>query len=53
MKLDLNNHIHRKAIECIRGYWGNGIERKKRLGIDYIEVQKVVNEICRLSKGRD
>ena len=38
------------AIEVIRGRWGNGLERVKRLGAagyDYYEVQKMVNKILR------
>lgn len=36
------------AREVINGYWGNGIDRKKRLiqaGYDYQKVQEKVNEI--------
>lgn len=35
------------ADEVIKGYWGNGDERKKRLkdaGYDYKAIQKIVNE---------
>ena len=37
------------AKEVIRGLWGNGSERKRRLteaGYDYAAVQKRVNELC-------
>ena len=38
------------AYEVIRGSWGNGAERKKRLseaGYSYSEIQKLVNHILR------
>lgn len=38
------------AKEVIRGLWGNGCERKRRLeqaGYDYYSIQKIVNEMCR------
>lgn len=38
------------AIEVIRGKWGNGLDRVKRLGAagyNYYEVQKMVNKILR------
>lgn len=38
------------ANEVIRGLWGNGSERKKKLakaGYDYRSIQKIVNEMCR------
>lgn len=38
------------AKEVIRGKWGNGAERKKRLeaaGYDYAEVQKIVNKLVK------
>lgn len=40
--------IEELAYECIRGLWGNGSERKRRLteaGYDYSAVQQRVNEI--------
>ena len=40
--------IDKIAKEVIRGDWGNGAERKKRLteaGYDYDKVQKRVNEL--------
>ena len=42
--------IDELAYECIRGLWGNGSERKRRLteaGYDYSAVQRRVNEIMR------
>lgn len=53
MIIDLNNRIHKLAIECIRGYWGNGFTRQSRLGKDYIVVQKVVNQICKKTRSKD
>lgn len=38
------------AKEVIRGLWGNGSERKRKLkkaGYDYYSIQKIVNEMCR------
>lgn len=45
-----NKDIDTIAREVIRGLWGNGAERKKRLadaGYDYAAVQKRVNELLR------
>lgn len=42
--------IEQLAREVIRGDWGNGAERKKRLtaaGYNYSAVQKRVNELCK------
>lgn len=41
------------AKEVLKGKWGNGEERKKRLtdaGYNYNEVQKLVNEMCKNNK---
>jgi surface antigen len=41
------------AREVLKGKWGNGAERKKRLteaGYDYTAVQKEVNRLCNSSK---
>lgn len=41
------------AREVLKGKWGNGSERKKRLteaGYDYAAVQKEVNRLCNSSK---
>ena len=38
------------AREVIRGLWGTGDDRKRRLleaGYDYYEIQKMVNEIIK------
>ena len=40
--------VNELALEVIRGLWGNGEERKKRLqnaGYDYYEIQKRVGQI--------
>lgn len=40
--------VDQVAQEVVAGYWGNGIERKKKLeaaGYNYAEVQKRVNEL--------
>lgn len=40
--------VEQLAQEVIRGLWGNGSERKRRLteaGYDYSEIQRRVNEI--------
>ena len=39
--------IDKLAVEVILGNWGNGDERKQRLGILYDDVQAKVNEIYR------
>lgn len=42
--------VEEVAREVIRGNWGNGADRKKRLtaaGYDYAVVQAVVNRLCR------
>ena len=37
--------IEQKALDVIRGKYGNGDERKEKLGSDYTAVQKKVNEL--------
>ena len=37
--------IERKALEVIRGNFGNGDERKEKLGDEYSVIQKKVNEM--------
>ena len=42
--------VEEVAREVIKGLWGNGAERKKKLiaaGYDYAEVQKKVNELLK------
>lgn len=44
----IRKSIDQLAREVIRGEWGNGEERKRRLtnaGYDYREVQKRVNQL--------
>lgn len=45
MTLDLKNRIDRKVVKTLMGYYGNGEERKRRLGDDYHEVQSKVEAI--------
>lgn len=47
-RFDVENNVNKievLAMEVIQGKWGNGQERKDRLGNLYSEVQKRVNEI--------
>lgn len=40
--------VEEVAVECIRGDWGNGADRERRLtaaGYDYNEVQEKINEL--------
>lgn len=37
--------LEQKAKEVIRGNYGNGIERKQKLGDQYVEIQDKVNEM--------
>lgn len=39
--------IEQKALDVIRGIYGNGQVRKDKLGAEYAEIQKVVNEMYR------
>ena len=39
--------IEQKALDVIRGVFGNGQERKDKLGAEYAEIQKRVNEMYR------
>lgn len=47
MSSGTNDYIYNMAIDVIKGKYGNGIERKKRLGKYYSEVQKKVNELLK------
>lgn len=42
--------VEKYALEVIRGNYGNGAERKKKLGANYITIQKRVNELMRSGK---
>lgn len=46
-----NQEIQSLAVDVIFGLYGNGQERKDRLGEKYNSVQDVVNEIYRIIKG--
>ena len=39
--------IEQKALDVIRGIYGNGQVRKDKLGTEYAEIQKLVNEMYR------
>lgn len=39
--------IEQKALDVIRGIYGNGQVRKDKLGAEYAEIQKLVNEMYR------
>ena len=50
---DVTKTVTQLAREVLKGKWGNGAERKKRLteaGYDYTAVQKEVNRLCNSSK---
>lgn len=42
--------IEQKALDVIRGVFGNGQVRKDKLGAEYAEIQKLVNEMYRTGK---
>lgn len=43
--IPLSETLEQKAKEVIRGNYGNGIERKQKLGDQYAEIQSKVNEM--------
>ena len=43
----VNGSLEETALDVIRGLYGNGQDRKDRLGTAYTEVQKLVNEMYR------
>ena len=45
--VDSNKSIDELALEVIKGNYGNGAERKSKLGARYEEIQKRVNEMWR------
>lgn len=47
VKPPVTSNIDDLAIRTIRGEFGNGIERKKKLGSNYLKVQKRVNEMLK------
>lgn len=46
----LSDDIEKLALDVIRGNYGNGAERKEKLGDNYQAIQNIVNEIYR-NKG--
>lgn len=42
-----NGSLEQKAIAVIRGTYGNGLERKQKLGDEYTVIQNKVNEMYR------
>lgn len=43
----INGSLEQKAITVIRGTYGNGLERKQKLGDEYTVIQNKVNEMYR------
>lgn len=43
----INGSLEQKAIAVIRGTYGNGLERKQKLGDEYTVIQNKVNEMYR------
>ena len=43
----ISGSIEQKAFDVIRGIYGNGQVRKDKLGAEYAEIQKLVNEMYR------
>lgn len=43
----VNGSLEQKAIAVIRGTYGNGLERKQKLGDEYTVIQNKVNEMYR------
>lgn len=57
-KENMNNDLQTKSVEelaneVIKGLYGNGEERKQKLGSRYNEVQKRVNEILNINKSEE
>ena len=48
--LVISGSIEQKAFDVIRGIYGNGQVRKDKLGAEYAEIQKLVNEMYRNGK---
>lgn len=47
-KPSLQGSLDEKAKQVIRGYFGNGDERKQKLGNEYATIQQRVNEMYRI-----
>lgn len=45
--IPVNGSLEQKAIAVIRGTYGNGLERKQKLGDEYTVIQNKVNEMYR------
>lgn len=45
--ITLSGTLEEKATAVIRGQFGNGNERKQKLGLQYAEIQEKVNEMYR------
>lgn len=45
--VSISGTLEEKAKAVIRGNYGNGLERKRRLGDEYAEIQSKVNEMYR------
>ena len=45
--IPVNGSLEQKAIAVIRGTYGNGLERKQKLGDEYSVIQNKVNEMYR------
>lgn len=45
--LDIRNRTDQKVLKTLMGYYGEGTERKKRLGRYYVDVQDKVSKIHR------
>lgn len=45
--IPVNDSLEQKAIAVIRGTYGNGLERKQKLGDKYTVIQNKVNEMYR------
>ena len=43
----VSGSVEQKALDVIRGIYGNGQVRKDKLGAEYAEIQKLVNEMYR------
>lgn len=46
-QIPVNGSLEQKAIAVIRGTYGNGLERKQKLGDEYTVIQNKVNEMYR------
>lgn len=49
---EVKHAIYELAVKVILGEYGNGEERKQKLGSNYNEVQKIVNKIYEIIRGK-